>query len=451
MPSGVPGAAASLTRRYAEGALLPSSHVAELLERITDGTPEGSAFVSVARDSALAEARRADLAYRDGRVPPALCGVPVSVKDLLDVAGLPTGRGRAGDAPAVTADSPVVEVMRRAGAVILGKTRTSEDGWSASTVGASGPASVNPRSPGRSSGGSSGGAAVAVATGLGPIAIGTDGAGSVRIPAAWCGVVGFKPTWERWAYGRHGDSLSHVGVLAATVADCLLLDRLVVPAQESGAPESGGAAGAVRRLAWLSLPNASHGQEVLRAGLDAVRGRPTAAVALDTAEAYSQALAPILAAGEYPRLAQHALWPGHAEVARAGVAVTERALLRAEKIRARLAAALDAALADHGVLALPTVAVPAFGPGEEYPPGTAVEDWLGWAENTFLTNLTGHPAISLPWGADADGVPLGLQLIGRRGQDRALLEVAGLLEAEVARMQPDAHRADHTTRGREAQ
>ncbi|WP_128433631.1 amidase [Streptomyces cyaneus] len=429
MRSGPGYSARSLTGQYAEGALLPSSHVAELLDRITEGTPEGSAFVSVDRDSAMAAARRADLAYRSARVPPPLCGVPVSVKDLLDVAGLPTGRGRAGDAPAAATDSPVVEVVRRAGAVILGKTRTSEDGWSASTVGACGPASVNPRCPDRSSGGSSGGAAVAVATGLGPIAIGTDGAGSVRIPAAWCGVVGFKPTWERWAYGPRGDSLSHVGALAATVTDCLLLDRLAATVT----PEPDRTAHPLHRVAWLSLPHASHGQDTLRADLHAVCGRPAATVALDTTGAYSRALVPMLAAGEHPRLARHELWPGHAEVARSGAAVTERQLRRAEEVRARLAADLDAALAEYRVLALPTVAVPAFGRDEEYPPGTDVQGWLGWAENTFLANLTGHPAISLPWGTDADGVPLGLQLIGRRGQDRALLEVAGLLETEAAR------------------
>lgn len=416
--------ARSLIELYSHGDLRPSSHVAEILDRIEADVPESSAFVSVDRATALEAARLADDTFRIGQAKPPLCGVPVSVKDLLDVAGMPTGRGRGGVAPIATHDSPIVTVLRRAGAVILGKTRTSEDGWSASTVGSSGAATVNPRCPDRTSGGSSGGAACAVATGLGSIAIGTDGAGSVRIPAAWCGVVGFKPTWERWAYGSRGDRVSHVGSLATTVEDIILLDTLTAPADIAPAADRDWSP----RLAWLGLPRTSHLESALRTTLNAFMDEPVPTVRLDTDGAYG-ALVTLLAAGEYPRLARHELWPGHAEVARLGAAVTERDARRADETCRRLAAHLDAALADHDAVALPTVAVPAFGRDEEHPPGIAMRDWLAWAENTYITNLTGHPAISIPWGVGPDGVPVGLQLIGRRDRDRALLSVARELQA----------------------
>lgn len=416
--------ARSLIELYSQGDLRPSSHVAEILDRIEAGVPESSAFVSVDRAGALEAARLADESYRVGRVKPPLCGVPVSVKDLLDVAGMPTGRGRGGVAPIATHDSPIVTVLRRAGAVVLGKTRTSEDGWSASTVGGSGAATVNPHCPDRTSGGSSGGAACAVATGLGSIAIGTDGAGSVRIPAAWCGVVGFKPTWERWAYGSRGDRLSHVGPLATTVEDIILLDRLTVPAD----PEPAGDRDRSPRLAWLGLPRTSHLESVLLRTLNELMDEPVSTVRFDTDGAY-EAFVNLLTAGEYPRLASHELWPGHAEVARLGADVTEPDARRADETCRRLADRLDSALADHDAVALPTVAAPAFGRDEEHPPGIEIRDWLAWAENTYVTNLTGHPAISLPWGVGPDGVPVGLQLIGRRGRDRALLSVAREVQA----------------------
>ncbi len=423
----MPGRAISAQRLlelYSQGETCPSSHIAEILDRIDTDVPESSAFVFVDRDGAMEAARHADESYRDGRVRPALCGVPVSVKDLLDVSGLPTGRGSHGAPRIATHDSPVVTVLRRAGAIILGKTRTSEDGWSASTVGGSGAATVNPWCPDRTSGGSSGGAACAVATGLGSIAIGTDGAGSIRIPAAWCGVVGFKPTWGRWEYGTHVDRLSHVGPLTAAVEDAILLDGLVEPADQASARGRG----RPPRLAWLELPRASHLESALLAALGDITDEPVPMIRLGTNGAY-QALVDLIAAGEYPRLVSRQLWPAHADVALLGADVSEHDLRRAEETCARLAARLDEALAGHDALALPTVAVPAFGRDEERPPGTAIRDWLAWAENTYVTNLTGHPAISLPWGFGPDGVPLGLQLIGRRGRDRVLLSVACQVQA----------------------
>jgi len=418
--------AKALHELYAHGDLRPSAHVAAILDRIEEEDSDQLAYVAVDRAGALEAARRADGSFRTGQSATALCGIPVSVKDLLDVVGMPTGRGRGGAAPIATGDSPVVAALRRSGAVILGKTRTSEDGWSASTVGAPGAATANPWHPDRTAGGSSGGAACAVATGLGAVAIGTDGAGSVRIPAAWCGVVGFKPSWERWEYGPRGDRLSHVGPLTTCVEDAVAVDEILAPARG----EDFGYIDRPPRLAWLELSHASHLGAAMRSSLNDLMDEPIVSARLDTGGAY-EALVCLLAAGEYPRLALGDLWPGHAEVAALGAHLAAEDLRRAEQTCGRLAERLDDAFEGCDALALPTAAVPAFGRGEEFPPGTAIPDWLAWAENTYVANLTGHPAISLPWGIGPDGVPAGLQLIGRRGRDRALLSVACDVQAAL--------------------
>jgi aspartyl-tRNA(Asn)/glutamyl-tRNA(Gln) amidotransferase subunit A len=341
---------------------------------------------------------------------------------------MPTGRGKGGVAPAAIEDSPVVAALRRSGAVILGKTRTSEDGWSASTVGWSGAATANPWRTDRSAGGSSGGAACAVATGLGCLGVGTDGAGSVRIPAAWCGLVGFKPTWERWPYGHRGDRLSHVGLLATEVQDIIYVDDIIARPVDGPTAWQGDRP---PRLTWLELPRASHSGAAIRATLEKLMDEPVLNTRLDTEGAH-EALVSFLAAAEYPRLADEgSLWPAHAEVALLGADMTEDELRHAGQRCRALADRLDEALEGRDALVLPTVAVPAFGRNEEFPPGTETRNWLAWAENTFLTNLTGHPAISLPWGIGPDGVPVGLQLIGARGEDQLLLSVACAVQAAL--------------------
>lgn len=197
------------------------------LRRIEDRNPTVNAFVLVDSAGALAAAEQADAELAAGRDRGPLHGVPVAVKDLIDIAGLPTTCGSAssfGTARAIE-DAEIVARLRRAGAVIVGKTTLHEFAY-----GATGDRSVhgpsrNPVDPGRMSGGSSGGSAAAVAAGMVPLALGTDTAGSVRVPAALCGVVGFKPAFGALPVsGIHplAPTLDHVGLFTATSQDALL-------------------------------------------------------------------------------------------------------------------------------------------------------------------------------------------------------------------------------------
>ena len=212
------------------------------------------AFVVVLAEQARAEAGERDAERRRGVVAGPLHGVPVAVKDLIDVAGVVAGAGSpklAGNL--ARRDAEVVAGLRAAGAVVVGKTRTHEFAYGVVT-----PGTVNPWDPERIAGGSSGGSAAAVAAGLVPAALGSDTAGSIRIPASCCGIVGLKPTWGRvpatgvWPLSW---SCDHVGPMAATVADVALLDEVLA----AEPPGTGG-----------DEPPASGGPRIGRVG----RGRP---------------------------------------------------------------------------------------------------------------------------------------------------------------------------------
>ena len=232
-----PGGLVEQARMVREGEVSSVELVERALERIAALDTEVGAFVLVLGDKARAEAAERDLERRRGRVGGALHGVPVAVKDLIDVEGVVTGAGsvklagnRAGR------DAEVVSRLRGAGAVVVGKTRTHEFAYGVTT-----PGTANPWDLERSAGGSSGGSAAAVAAGLVAGALGTDTAGSIRIPSSCCGVVGLKPTWGRvpatgvWPLSW---SCDHVGPIAATVADVALLDEVLAGAAATGAVDS---------------------------------------------------------------------------------------------------------------------------------------------------------------------------------------------------------------------
>ena len=221
--------AAELRAAYATGDLSPREVCIAVLQRAELLNPTLRAFLSFMGESALERAKAAEAEWSrrrrrgETREAPPLLGVPVSVKDTVDVAGAPTTMGSllADGAPAA-ADELLVQRLRTSGAVLIGKTNTSEFGLAAQTTNRLGDPCVNPWNATRTAGGSSGGAGAACAAGLGPLHHGTDGGGSVRIPAAYCGVVGLKPTGRRLARWKRGAGLSQFevdGALARTVQD----------------------------------------------------------------------------------------------------------------------------------------------------------------------------------------------------------------------------------------
>nr|AEE65490.1 amidase [uncultured bacterium BAC AB649/1850] len=404
------------------------------------------AFVAVAGDTAMREAEAADRFIRRAgasawrRRP--LLGVTVAIKDLIQTADLPTGRGSllANDRPRF--DPPVVARLRAAGAIVIGKTTTSEYGWSASTVSRTGPATRNPWDPRRSAGGSSGGSAAAVATGLCTVAIGTDGAGSIRIPAAFCGVVGLKPSFARIPYVPPcADRVSHLGPITRTVADAATIAATAAGA-DPGDPDSLLAVPDRRRepaglrIGWLEFPGTEPGVRAAGDGLRAVLiglGHRVEDIALPFTDPYP-ALVDLLAAAEAAGFGPDHLAggdPGRMAIARYGRSLDAGAVARAEETRLRLRVDLAAAMRRYDLLAMTTVPIEPFEAeaiGPRWAADPATRQWLAWSPATYPFNLTGQPAISLPIGLTRSGLPVGGQLVGPVGGDKRLLAVAAQVE-----------------------
>jgi aspartyl-tRNA(Asn)/glutamyl-tRNA(Gln) amidotransferase subunit A len=424
------------------------------------------AFCLTDPERALATARESEGRWLEGRPRGLLDGVPAAVKDVFLTAGWPTLRGFP-VAPADGApdeDAPVVASLRRHGAVIVGKTTTPQLGWKAVTDGPEVPATRNPWDPERTAGGSSGGSAAAVAGGMVPLAVGTDGGGSIRIPAAFCGIVGLKPTFARvpqWPPSPFG-LLSHAGPMTRTVVDAaLLLDALAEPDPRE----------------WASLPPPQ------RRYADAVAGEPDEPVGglgglrvafspdLGHAEVDPEVAAAVAAAAAAlaelgarvdqvdppfgdPREFFDVLWSAGAAAAVATLgaeqrdhldpglaALAERARglsatdwLAADAARASLGTAMGRFHADWDLLVTPALPIAAFEAGREVPDGRPDPHWPGWTPFTYPFNLSQQPAISLPCGFTGEGLPIGLQIVGPRHGEALVLRAARAYEA--ARPQP---------------
>lgn len=426
------------------------------------------AFVAIDAEGALAAAAALDDSLANGAETTGLllAGIPFGVKDLEDARGLRTTRGSALHAadPPATSDSPLVAALRAAGGIVVGKTNTPEDGHTAETDNAVAGRTVNPHDPTRSAGGSSGGSGAALAAGMVPLATGSDGGGSIRIPASLCGITGFKPTQGLVPTGPEppgSNLLSTRGPMTRTAADAALAlavagtgDTAIDP---FGAPTgSAGLLGLVatdpadrlrrrRPLRVVWVPDGGYEVD------DAVRAVTTSAVeALEAAGAEvvershlfsTDPLAAWWTLWTVAMAARHGdrrdtpewelLWPEVRELTSWGL----------DRVAAKdVTDALDgiwtanndvtAALGDADVLVLPTVAgrVPHSGR-----PGTinGVETPM-WVRFTYPFNLTRHPAGSVRAGSDPDGLPVGLQVVGRHHHDAEVLAVLAACEQVFA-------------------
>ena len=434
------------------GQLSAADHVESVLAAIREVDTGLGAFLSVASDEALRAARAVDDRIR--ALGPAawldqpLLGVTVSVKDLVQTRDLPTTRGSLLENRRARVDAPSVARLRAAGAIIVGKTTTSEYGWSASTVSRVADPTRNPWAPDRSAGGSSGGAAAAVAARLCSAALGTDGAGSVRIPAAFCGVVGYKPSFGRIPYvPACADRLAHLGTLATSVEDVIDLDGVLAGPHRDD-PDSGlRSSDPAReprslRVGWLEFPGTS--TEVRRVSeqvwpVFAAQGHRLERIEIPFRDPY-QALVDIIAAAEAAgagRAEEQRCDPGRAEVVRYGRTVSGAAVMRAEEVRLALRTALRSVMDRYDLLAMATVPIEPFdvdaiGPPWAADPGDLL--WLAWSPATYPFNMTGQPALSLPVGVTSSGLPVGLQLVGPVGGDELVLSAARRIEAELEPM-----------------
>jgi aspartyl-tRNA(Asn)/glutamyl-tRNA(Gln) amidotransferase subunit A len=470
--TGAPGdlcwsSATELAAAVADRSLSPVEVARAHLDRIEALDPAIGAFVSLDPDAVLQRAERsaARLAARTPRGP--LEGVPYAIKDLDDVAGEPTSYGvpfLVGNI--ASASSVVAQRLEAAGGVFLGKTNTPELGYRATCRNHAFPPTHNPWRSGRTPGGSSGGSAAAVAAGFTPLADGSDGAGSIRVPAAFCGVVGFKPSFGRVPVELGFDqNLVHHGPLCRTVADAALMFSVVAgahPADPRSLPAAAVDAVAVLapdpawertplRVAWCpGLPGFDVAPDVVRvasatatalgAGVGArvVESTPPLGDVLEVMwvlwQSFYGRFSPLVPSGFEDLLDTDLL-----EVLRGGAAITAEARNAAEGAREAMWHRLVAWFDDVDVLVLPTVGITAFPLERDHPPsleGAPLrERILAWLM-TFPFNLAAPcPVVSVPCGLGDDGLPVGLSVVGRPWDDVGVLRVAAALE----RIQPWAH------------
>ena len=460
MSTALPGQLAEFTatellRAYRNGAASPVEATQAVLARIERLNPQLNAFCLVDADAALQQARASEARWQRGAPIGLLDGVPTSIKDLILTRGWPTLRGSRTVDPAQPweIDAPATARLREAGAVLLGKTTTPEFGCKGETNSPLTGITRNPWDLSRTPGGSSGGTAAAVAAGLGPLSVGTDGAGSVRIPAAFCGNFGLKPSFGRvpaWPLSPFG-SVAHLGPHTMSVADAaLMLNVLSQPDARD----------------WTSLPPDARDYRV---GLDdGVRGlriaysptlgfaknvHPEVAASVEQAVRALEALGAVVEAVDPGFddpldictglwfLGALTVWNGltaaqqavvdpdfRAEVA-LGRALSTNDVQQLHLRRGALGSQLRQFMQRYDLIATPAVAVPAF---EARPAGHSplnAEAMLGWTPFSYPFNLSQQPAASIPCGLTSGGLPIGLQLVGPMFGDALVLRACRAYES----------------------
>lgn len=450
--------ATELVRMYRAGKASPLEVMQTILAQIDRVNPKVNAVVTLARESALAEARAATRALsRRAELSP-LFGVPVVIKDLTVTKGIRTTYGSKIYADHVpTEDALVVQRLKAAGAIVLGKTNTPEFGAGANTFNAVFGATRNPWNLALTCGGSSGGSAVALATGMGPIAHGTDLGGSLRIPAAFCGVVGFRTTPGLIpVYPRElaWDHFSVHGPMARTVADAaLMLSVMAGPDDRSPISypvNTRELVKAVRRpsvrgwrKAWTPdlaglIPVDTGVAAVAEQGARVFRslGARVETASPDFAETNDIVLSTrglMMATLHGEKLLQ---WRDQMQKnlvwnIEQGLGLTPHDIGRGEKLRTILWHRVRIFFERYDLLVLPTVAVKPFPVEQPHPAeinGHQLANYTQWFFLTYAISLTGLPAISVPCGFTRDGLPVGLQIVGRRRQESAVLTAAAAFE-----------------------
>ncbi len=444
--------AVELADCFRKGELSPVEAATACLERIHRYDGEVNAFCLVDEEVTLRQARESESRYRQGQPRGPIDGVPVAIKDVFLTRGWPTRKGSRTIDPQQpwTVDAPAVAALRRHGAVAVGKTTTPEFGWKGVTDNPVDGITRNPWDPRLTSGGSSGGSGVAVSLGMAALALGTDAGGSIRIPAGFCGIVGFKPTRGRapmWPGSPFG-ALAHPGPMTRTVQDCAVLLRVMTEPdpRDTTLPPDGTDFGKGLDDGIAGLPVA-FSPDLGYAPVD-----PAVAAVVKEAVAVLDNLGACVETVD-PRFEPHheafsRLFYGGAANALRTLSAADRTLMDPELVAAAEAAAqmsvLDYLAAQntrsrlieqmahfHGRFALlvtPTLPITAFTAGIEVPDGWPHRRWHTWSPFTWPFNLTGQPAISVPCGFTPDGLPVGLQIVGPRHADALVLRTARAFE-----------------------
>ncbi|MBZ5737254.1 amidase [Nocardioides mangrovi] len=449
--------AAAVRRREISARELLDLH----LERIAERNPQLNAIVSLDEERARSGAAAADEALAAGREVGPLHGLPFAFKDTHAVAGWRTTYGSVLYADHVPDhDELIVERVRRAGVVTIGKTNVPEFAAGSHTFNRVFGTTLNPVDPSRSAGGSSGGAAAALASGMVPLADGSDMGGSLRNPASFCGVVGLRPSLGRvpeWPLYNQWETTSVGGPMARNVGDlALLLSVMAGPdpraPQALGdpgaafAPPLGGSLAGLRVAVSTDLGGSievdhevasivgASAAVLSSAGATVTDAHPDLPEADDT---FRTLRAWHFQARFGERLAAHpdAFKQSLADNIRAGEHLTGADVARAYAQRTALAERMRLFFEQHDLLVLPVSQVPPFPADQEFPTeinGRPMATYLDWMRAAYFITVTGCPAISVPFGRTAGGLPVGLQLVAAHGRDRFLLEAACALEETVS-------------------
>ncbi|MEJ0093243.1 MAG: amidase [Methylocella sp.] len=443
--------AEELREAFASGSLSPVDVASAALDRAEAIQQRFNAFTYIDRDAALQAARASEKRWRSGSPLSSVDGVTATIKDIVWVEGWPVRYGSLSTANvASTADAPAVARLRAAGVTMFGLTTTPEFGWKALTDSPLSGITRNPWNASVTPGGSSGGAAVAAATGAGVFHLGTDGGGSIRVPSAFTGIVGLKPSYGRvpaYPASTFG-TVAHLGPMTRRVGDA----RAMLETMSGNDPQDwlqGPAAllpldnqkrsFAGAKVGFWSKPPCGFLDPDIAATIHTIvdelesRGAVIASVDLPgedlldifTVLWFSGAAARI---SVLPPEARDKLDPGLKEVVAAGERLTAVRYVQAMASRAEFGRAMDRLLNQFDIIVSPATAVPAFAAGHETPPGSKLNRWTEWAGFSFPINLSQQPAATVPCGRTASGLPIGLQIIGGRGEDARVLAFAEAFE-----------------------
>ena len=442
--------AVQLLEKYVRRELSPVEVSKAVLARIEKLNPKLNAFCLVS-DKALDDAKASEARWMAGQPKGLLDGVPVSIKDLLLTKGWPTLRGSKTVDPKGpwNDDAPAVARLREHGAVLLGKTTTPEFGWKGVTDSPLTGITRNPWNPAKTPGGSSGGAVAAVAAGMGPLAVGTDGGGSIRIPCSFTGLFGIKPSFGRvpaWPASPFG-TVAHVGPITHSVADAaLMLNVLAQPDARDwhALPYEArdwrtGLEQGVRGLRIAFSPDLGYAKvdaDVATLVRNAIKVFSDLGAKVEERNPGFENPDPIFRTHWFsgaayllkgiPKEKQNLIDAGLREVAALGDKITTHEVLDSQMKRGALGAHMNQFHRDYDLLVTPTLSVPAFDVGKEFPEG--VKRWIDWTPFSFPFNLTQQPAASIPCGLTPSGLPVGLHIVGPRYADALVLRAARAFE-----------------------
>lgn len=438
----------TLTDAFASGELSPVEAARAALERAADVNATLNAFTLIDHAGALSAAAASQERWRAGTPLSAIDGIATTIKDIVQCHGLDVryGSTSTGDISGEP-DAPSVKNLRDAGAIIIGLTVTPEFGWKAVTDNRKDGVTRNPWDVSRTPGGSSGGAAAAAASGAGVLHLGTDGGGSIRIPAAFTGIVGHKPSFGRVAAFPTSSfgTVAHIGPMARTVEDTAFMlnamagrdgrdwtqPPLAYPPVELRPINWAG-----KRIAYWKTPCVGSVEPAVAAAIEVVLKDLELAGAsiVERRLPHQDQLLEIFYRHWYVGAANRlssideslhgAIDPGFLRAARHGRQYTAVERMKAEVQRAQYGAQMDLLLGEFDYIVSPTVPIAAFAAGHDVPVGSGLESWVEWSSFSFPVNLSQQPACSVPCGFTPEGLPIGLQIVGARGDDAGVLSAA---------------------------